>query len=176
MFFNPDSGLYLTNYRAYDPAAGRWLSRDPLGESTDSSANLYPYVDGNPVFRFDPLGLAPMAFPQPCNKGTDRYTPVVDRPPEDEEVKPQPMLPKGTPLPSPNFIPPTNPPQEPPTVLPPGHTVRIGDPTEQYPTGYWVQYNEFNQPVDPSTGRPPGNVTRPEGRARVHVPLPSRNP
>ena len=32
MFYNADSGLYLTQYRAYDPVAGRWLSRDPLGE------------------------------------------------------------------------------------------------------------------------------------------------
>ena len=32
MFHNSDSGLDLTLYRAYDPAAGRWLSRDPLGE------------------------------------------------------------------------------------------------------------------------------------------------
>jgi RHS repeat-associated protein len=32
MFFNADSGLYLTQYRAYDPVPGRWLSRDPIGE------------------------------------------------------------------------------------------------------------------------------------------------
>lgn len=32
MFYNADSGLDLTQYRAYDPVAGRWLSRDPLGE------------------------------------------------------------------------------------------------------------------------------------------------
>jgi hypothetical protein len=32
MFYNADSGLYLTQYRAYDPVAGRWLSRDPIGE------------------------------------------------------------------------------------------------------------------------------------------------
>ena len=32
MFYNSDSGLYLTTYRAYDPVAGRWLSRDPIGE------------------------------------------------------------------------------------------------------------------------------------------------
>jgi RHS repeat-associated protein len=31
MFYNSDSGLYLTRYRAYDPAAGRWLSLDPSG-------------------------------------------------------------------------------------------------------------------------------------------------
>ncbi len=33
MFYNSDSGLYLTKYRAYDSMAGRRLSRDPIGES-----------------------------------------------------------------------------------------------------------------------------------------------
>ncbi len=32
MFYNADSGLYLTQYRAYDAISGRWLSRDPIGE------------------------------------------------------------------------------------------------------------------------------------------------
>src|SRR4029078_10169812 len=44
MLYNPDSGLYLTNFRAYDPVAGRWISRDPIGEGGDPSANLYAYV------------------------------------------------------------------------------------------------------------------------------------
>ena len=35
MFYNADSGLYLTQYRAYDPVSGRWLSRDPIGEIND---------------------------------------------------------------------------------------------------------------------------------------------
>ena len=48
-FYNADSGLYLTRYRAYDPAAGRWLSRDPFGEGGDLAANLYPYVGGDPI-------------------------------------------------------------------------------------------------------------------------------
>jgi RHS repeat-associated protein len=56
MFFNADSGLYLTRYRAYDPVAGRWLSRDPLGEASDPTANLYAYVAGNPVSHIDPTG------------------------------------------------------------------------------------------------------------------------
>jgi hypothetical protein len=32
MLYHADSGLYLTQYRAYDPRTARWLSRDPLGE------------------------------------------------------------------------------------------------------------------------------------------------
>jgi hypothetical protein len=34
MFLNADSGLYLTQYRAYDPVSGRWLSRDPIVDET----------------------------------------------------------------------------------------------------------------------------------------------
>ncbi|HEX4078413.1 MAG TPA: RHS repeat-associated core domain-containing protein, partial [Rhizomicrobium sp.] len=40
MFYNADSGLYLTLFRAYDPVAGRWLSRDPVGETS----NLGDYI------------------------------------------------------------------------------------------------------------------------------------
>jgi len=57
MFYNADSGLYLTQYRAYNPVVGRWLSRDPLGEVSDPEANLYAYVRGNPLFLMDPMGL-----------------------------------------------------------------------------------------------------------------------
>ena len=57
MLYNADSGLYLTPYRAYDPVAGRWLSRDPIGER--GGVNLYGYVGGDPVNRVDPSGLAP---------------------------------------------------------------------------------------------------------------------
>ena len=39
MFYNADSGLYLTQYRAYDPGSGRWLSRDPI-------ARLEAYLRG----------------------------------------------------------------------------------------------------------------------------------
>ena len=58
MFANADSGLYVTMFRAYDPVSGRWLSRDPVGETSDSEGNLYVYVGGNPIVRVDPLGLA----------------------------------------------------------------------------------------------------------------------
>ena len=57
MSYNADSGLYLTQFRAYDPVAGRWLSRDPLEESSDLATNLYVYAEGNPVSNTDSTGL-----------------------------------------------------------------------------------------------------------------------
>ncbi len=55
-FYNADSGLYLTRYRAYDPVAGRWLSRDPSGEGSDPASNLYRYANGDPAGLYDPSG------------------------------------------------------------------------------------------------------------------------
>jgi RHS repeat-associated protein len=57
MFYNADSGLYLTQFRAYDPVVGRWLSRDPSGEARDPLGNLYTYVGDRPIDQNDPLGL-----------------------------------------------------------------------------------------------------------------------
>ena len=54
-YFHAPSGLNLTLYRAYNPALGRWLSRDPIGEA--GGVNLYGYVDNNPVTNKDTLGL-----------------------------------------------------------------------------------------------------------------------
>ncbi|MCF6283581.1 MAG: cysteine peptidase family C39 domain-containing protein [Candidatus Hydrogenedentes bacterium] len=50
------TGLYLAPYRQYNPASGRWNSRDPLGMV--DGPNLYAYVRLNPVMFRDPLGLA----------------------------------------------------------------------------------------------------------------------
>ncbi|HVR82813.1 MAG TPA: RHS repeat-associated core domain-containing protein, partial [Planctomycetota bacterium] len=55
MFLEPDSGLYLTPHRAYDPGTGRWLSRDPIEEA--GGINLYGYVAGDPIDLVDPDGL-----------------------------------------------------------------------------------------------------------------------
>jgi RHS repeat-associated protein len=55
MFYLEEAGLYLTQYRVYDPNTGRWLSRDPIGEM--GGVNLYGYVGGNPVNNTDSSGL-----------------------------------------------------------------------------------------------------------------------
>ncbi|MGC5859771.1 RHS repeat-associated core domain-containing protein, partial [Ralstonia pseudosolanacearum] len=58
MQYHAASGMYLTQFRAYDPGTGRWVSRDPIGER--GGINLYAYVDGNPLNRTDSLGLKPV--------------------------------------------------------------------------------------------------------------------
>jgi RHS repeat-associated protein len=39
-----ETGLVLCTFRYYDPATGRWISRDPIGES--GGVNLYAYAEG----------------------------------------------------------------------------------------------------------------------------------
>jgi RHS repeat-associated protein len=77
MFYNADSGLYLTQYRAYDPLAGRWLSRDLTGEGSDPAANLYAYVRGRLIDLSDLLGLCDNSSDQPDaqNAANDNKTP-----------------------------------------------------------------------------------------------------
>ena len=53
-----DTGLYYLRARFYDPALGRFLSRDPVAgtETQPSSLNRYAYVLNNPVNFADPSG------------------------------------------------------------------------------------------------------------------------
>ncbi len=50
------TGLVRFGYRDYDPAAGRWLARDPALYD-GLQLNLYAYVGNNPIGRTDPAGL-----------------------------------------------------------------------------------------------------------------------
>ncbi len=81
-------------------------------------------------------------------------------------------LPGRVPKPSPNFKPPTNLPQAPPTQVPPGWRVRSMPQTQQYPNGYWrlekPMPNRGWQGIDPST-------MKPGSRSQAHVPWPDPN-
>lgn len=61
MEFEEGSGLYYYRLRYYDAAAGRFISRDPLGMWGDPGqrGNAQNYCGNNPVNRVDPLGLGP---------------------------------------------------------------------------------------------------------------------
>ena len=50
------SGLVHFSFRDYDPAAGRWTTRDPILFS-GGQGNLYAYVKNSPVGHRDPSGL-----------------------------------------------------------------------------------------------------------------------
>jgi RHS repeat-associated protein len=53
--FDEETGLYHYRHRAYDPVAGRFLQRDPLGYV--DAPNLHAYGSENPLRTRDPLGL-----------------------------------------------------------------------------------------------------------------------
>jgi RHS repeat-associated protein len=49
------TGLYYYAYRYYDPATGRWPSRDPIGE--EGGINLFAFVGNDGVNQWDYLGM-----------------------------------------------------------------------------------------------------------------------
>ena len=76
------SGLIYMRARLYDPAAGRFLSRDVLNgdPKTPSSINLYAYASANPVRMSDPTGHAAIADPYGggCDPERCRFEPTDD--------------------------------------------------------------------------------------------------
>lgn len=48
-------GLHYNRFRYYDPAIGRYISRDPIGVA--GGLNQYLYVGNDPIHQADPLGL-----------------------------------------------------------------------------------------------------------------------
>lgn len=54
LYRHSKSDLIFAEYRAYDTDLGRWLNRDPIGES--GGINLYGYVSNDPTDRVDHLG------------------------------------------------------------------------------------------------------------------------
>ncbi len=57
-----DSGLTHLGAREYDPDLGRFISVDPLFDLTDpQQMNGYTYANNDPITKWDPDGLRPMA-------------------------------------------------------------------------------------------------------------------
>jgi RHS repeat-associated protein len=56
--FDPETGLYHLRAREYDPATGRFLSRDPLPQPpTEPGVSSYAYVSDRPTVMVDPSGM-----------------------------------------------------------------------------------------------------------------------
>ena len=54
-----ETGLYYCQHRYYDPANGRWVTRDPIG--FDGGLNLYGYCAGAPILQMDQYGKKSVA-------------------------------------------------------------------------------------------------------------------
>ncbi len=59
LYAHARSGLLLSQTRAYNPALGRWISRDPIAEA--GGVNLYAYQPNNPISFVDPDGTNTVA-------------------------------------------------------------------------------------------------------------------
>ncbi len=53
--WDAESGAHDNYFRTYDPATGRYLEADPIGQW--DGTNLYLYARGDPINFFDPYGL-----------------------------------------------------------------------------------------------------------------------
>jgi RHS repeat-associated protein len=53
-YYDEETGLHYNRFRYYDPAIGRYISADPIGQS--GGANLYAYALNSPTAYIDPLG------------------------------------------------------------------------------------------------------------------------
>jgi RHS repeat-associated protein len=62
--YDRDTGLVRFGARDYDPEAGRWTARDPIGFA-GGNPNLYQYVGNDPVNLTDRTGLVPPKPPGP---------------------------------------------------------------------------------------------------------------
>jgi RHS repeat-associated protein len=54
-YYDAETGLHYNYFRDYDPRIGRYVQSDPIG--LFGGPSTYSYVRGNPMRRFDPLGL-----------------------------------------------------------------------------------------------------------------------
>ncbi len=77
--WEPELGLHYYRARYYDPEAGRFLSRDPIGLRA-GDANLYAYVRNDPINRIDPDGqniLTRGYYCWQCRKYREKLVPLA---------------------------------------------------------------------------------------------------
>ena len=53
-YYDAETDLYYYGYRYYSPSLGRWISRDPIGETGGN--NLLVFCENNPFSKVDPTG------------------------------------------------------------------------------------------------------------------------
>ncbi|MEK7762351.1 MAG: RHS repeat-associated core domain-containing protein [Nitrospirota bacterium] len=63
--FDAETGLYYYRARYYDSVAGRFLQKDPIGQT--GGPNAYQYVSNNPINFVDPAGAASIDIPFPSD-------------------------------------------------------------------------------------------------------------
>ena len=119
-YFDDESGLHYNFYRTYDPATGRYLEADPIGQV--AGLNLYIYAGDNPTGNIDPSGLLDLA-----NSPVGRF--VADLPIDSAYAKCLADCIDEFNLGAPGLIPPlfSRLPKE---ILPPGRVIRTGAPGE----------------------------------------------
>ena len=78
--YDAASGLYDFEARHYDPRAGRFISRDPLGAWGDEEnlGNGHAYVNDNPQSLTDPTGMAEQTRAYLYSKFEDGKMPTQD--------------------------------------------------------------------------------------------------
>jgi RHS repeat-associated protein len=70
--YDTETSLYFYRARYYDPKAGRFISKDPIGFG--GGINVFAYVLNNPINKVDPLGLYETLFGQHYFEGADGWS------------------------------------------------------------------------------------------------------
>ena len=105
-YTDAETGLILCTHRYYDPSAGRWITRDPIGY--EGGVNLYGYCGNQPVQGIDPSGhfviiiiiviiIVVGILAGGCGQDKTSVSPVCQDPEHGDQQNPAPNCPGYTP-------------------------------------------------------------------------------